>query len=427
MITDVPVSADQRGSLLRRNRDFAWLWTGESVSAFGSQITLLALPLVAVQVLHASPAQMGLLAALETVPFLLFAVLAGLWVDRSRKRRLLIGAHLAQALFLALVPVLALVGVLQLVHLLAIAFAVGSARVLFQIAYLSYLPQVVDRDDLVDANSKLSASTSVAEIGGPGAGGLLVGLLTAPVAVAADAASFVFSSLTLAKIRRPEPAPHARARLHVAQEIGGGFRETFRNRHLLAFAGEAANYNIAWHAMNAILVLWAVEDLGLSAATLGLVLSVGSLGALVGALLARRTAHRFGVGRAMWVSALLSNVGVLGIPLVAGGDAVVLTCLGAAFFLRGLGMTGTNVHTYAIRQAVTPPALLGRANAAYTVLTHGFIPLGALLGGLLGEAIGLRPALLVAALALFPSWLWLFFSPARRLRGLPTPPAAPAP
>jgi len=276
----------------------------------------------------------------------------------------------------------------------------------------------------VQANSRLSASASVAEIGGPGLGGLLVSALTAPIAVVVDAVSFLVSAVALGRIRRREPAPVADRR-RMGTEVAEGFRETIRNRYLLAFAGEAATYNVAWSAINALLVLWAVRELGLSAGTLGLLLSVGSVGALLGALLTDRLARRIGVGRAMWTSAVVSNVGVLLIPAAAGHPALVLAVLGIAFFLRGLGMTGTNVHTYAIRQAVTPVAMLGRSSAAYRVLTDGFVPLGALLGGLLGDTIGLRPALLVGALVLFPSWCWLYFSPARSLQRLPDGPGDP--
>lgn len=197
-----------------------------------------------------------------------------------------------------------------------------------------------------------------------------------------------------------------------------GVRETVRNRYLLAFAGEAATYNVAWSAMNAILVLWAVRELGLEAGTLGLLFSVGGMGALLGALVTGAVARRVGVGRAMWTSAVVSNLGVLLIPLAGGGTIAEIGLLGAAFFLQGLGATATNVHTYAIRQAVTPDRLMGRTTAVYRALTHGFVPLGALLGGVLGETLGLRPALGIAAVALFPSWLWLYFSPARSLREL---------
>jgi MFS family permease len=408
------VAGCRRLGLLSRNTDFARLWLGESVSAIGSQVTMLALPLLAVNDLGASAGQMGLLGAAETTPFLLFALLAGVWVDHRRKRPILVAANVARAVLLGLIPLLAALGILTMADLLVIAFAVGSCAVPFEVAYQSYLPRLVDRQELIEANSRLTASTSVAEIGGPGLGGVLVGALTAPVAIAADAISFLASATSLATIQRVEPDadPHPGDR-GIGGQIREGIRETASNRYLLAFAGEAATYNVAWSAMNSILVLWAVRELGLNAATIGLVFSVGSVGALLGALVTGAVARRVGVGRAMWTSAVVSNLGVLLIPLAGGGTTAEIALLGAAFFLQGLGATATNVHTYAIRQAVTPDRLMGRTTAVYRVLTHGFVPLGALLGGLLGDALGLRPALAIAAVALFPSWLWLYFSPAR--------------
>lgn len=407
-------------SLPRRNPDFARLWVGETVSAFGSQVTTLALPLVAVELLDATAGQMGLLSAVQTVPFLLFAVIAGLWVDRARRRPILIAANAGRALLLGLIPLLALHGALRMWHLIVIAFLIGTCSILFEIAYQSFLPRLVDRSDLVEANGRLTASTSVAEVGGPGLAGVLVSAITAPLAIVVDAISFLASAASLAGIRHRELETTTHdGKTALRTEIMEGFRETFRNRYLLAFAGEAATYNVAWGAIDAILVLWAVRELGLDPGILGLLLSVGSVGALLGALLTARLARLLGVGRAMWLSAVVSNAGVLLLPLADGGWGGELL-LGAGFFLRGLGATGTNVHTYAIRQAVTPDRLMGRTNAVYRILTHGFIPLGALAGGFLGETVGLRPTILVAALALFPSWMWLYFSPARLLRELPT-------
>lgn len=419
--TDRPKAKRRWLGLLGRNRDFARLWLGETVSAWGSQVTALALPLVAVELLDANAGQMGLLGAAQTVPFLVFSLLAGVWVDRTRRRPILVVANAGRALFLGLIPVLAAVGVLQMGHLLAIAFAVGSCAVFFELAYQSYLPRVVDHDELVEANSSVTASSSVAEVGGPGLAGILVGVLTAPFAIAFDAVSFLASAINLAGIRRPEPDNAVSADdAGLREAIGVGFRATFHNRYLLAFAGEAATYNVAWNAINAILVLWAVRELGLGAGTLGLLLSVGSVGALLGALLTARVARWLGVGRAMWMSAVVSNLGVLLLPLAGGERVAMLGVLGLGFFLRGLGATGTNVHTYAIRQVITPDRLMGRTNAVYRLLTYGFVPLGALLGGWLGDTLGLRSALWVGAIALFPSWLWLFFSPARSLQVLPT-------
>ncbi len=404
---------------LWRDADFRKLWAGETVSFFGSQLTALALPLTAAVVLGATPAQMGILGAAQTVPFLLLALFAGIWVDRARRRPVLIAANVGRGVLLGVVPVLTVLGALTLHHLYAIAFLVGGCTVFFELAYQSYLPRLVERHDLVEANSKLTASASVAEIGGPGLAGVLVGVLTAPLAIALDALSFLFSAAALARIRRPEPAPAPREPGGgLWQEIGEGVRETVRNRYLLAFAGEAATYNVFWNAINAILVLYAIDELGMSAGTLGLVLSVGSVGALLGALLTGRCALRFGVGNTIVAASVLGAVSTLLIP--AAGDAAVgsVALLGLAFFVRGVGVTGCNVHVYAIRQAITPDRLLGRTNAVYRLLTYGFIPLGALLGGFLGEAVGLRSALLAGAIGVSCSWLWLFFSPARQVRAL---------
>jgi MFS family permease len=416
------VSRLARAGLFGRNRDYARFWLGESVSAIGTQITLLALPLLAVTELHATPGQMGLLGAAETAPFLLFALVFGALIERRRRRPILLAANAGRAVLLGLVPLLFALGVLSMGLLLVIAFAVGSCAVPFELAYQAYLPRLVDRSDLVEANSRLSASASVAEIGGPGLGGVLVGTLTAPVAILADALSFVVSVISLSGIRRAEPEPDASADTAgttLVRQIREGVREMVRNRYLVAFVGEAATYNVAWNALNAMLVLWAVRDLGLTPATLGLLFSLGSVGSLLGALLTGPLARRIGVGRAMWTSAVVSNVGVLVIPTAGGGTAAVIGVLGFAFFLQTLGATATNVHTYAIRQAVTPDRLMGRTTAAYRTITHGTVPLGALLGGVLGALLGPHTAVAIAALALFPSWLWLYFSPARSLRDIP--------
>ncbi len=415
-------AARPRLSGLWRNGDFLRLWAGETISLFGSQVTALALPLTAVVLLDATPFQMGLLGAAHTIPFLLLALLAGVWVDRRRRRPVLVAANLARAALLGLVPLLASFGLLRIGYLVGIAFLVGAARVFFELAYLSYLPRLVRREELVEANGKLAASASVAEIGGPSLAGALIGVLSAPFALLLDGVSFLVSAASVSRIRRaePEPEPVGEER-RLVREIRDSFGQTFRNRYLLAFAAEAATYNVFWNTMQAVLVLYAVDELGMGAGTLGLVMSVGSAGALAGAVLTGRTAGRFGVGSTMIGSAVVSNVGTLLIPLVAAPNVLGLGLLAAAFFLRGVGMTGCNVQVYAVRQAIIPDRLQGRMNGTYRLLTDGFIPLGALLGGFLGEVIGLQPTLLVGAVGLFFSWVWLFCSPARTLHELPTP------
>lgn len=407
------------GSSLSSNRDFARLWFGESVSALGSQVTLLAIPLLAVSELRATPLQMGLLGAAETVPFLLFALVVGAWTDRHRRRPILIFANVARALLLVLVPLLAACGGLSMEVLVAIAFLVGSCAVPFEVAYQSYLPRLVDPRHLLQANSRLTASESIAEIGGAGLGGILVAALTASSAVAVDAGSFLISAASIAGIRTEESPRAPTPRSPLAGQIREGIRETIGNPYLRAFVGEAATYNVAWSSIRALLVLWAVKDLGLSAATLGLLFSAGGAGALLGSLIAGPLASRVGLGRALWGSALLSNLGVLLIPTAGGPPVTVVVILGSALFFQGLGATATNVHTYAVRQAATPDRLMGRTTAAYRTITHGFIPIGALLGGLLGSLLGLHLALAVSAAALFPSWVWLYLSPARHLTRIP--------
>ncbi len=423
------------------DREFSKLWVGETVSLFGTQITLLALPLAAVS-LGASAFEMGALRAAQWLPFLLLALPAGLWVERRRKRPVLVLSNLGQAALFSLVPLLAFCGVLGVGHLVAVAFAAGVCALFFEVAYHSYLPRLVRREDLVEANGKLMMSMSVSEVGGPGLGGALVGLLTAPFALLFDALSFLFAAAALWRIKRPEPEPPLRQRAEggaggAARELLEGFRATWGNRYLLAFAGEAATYNVFWSAMEAVLLLWAVKELGFTAGMLGLLLAVGSCGAVLGAALTKLAARNFGAGTTMIGSAIVSNVGTLLIPLAPAlvaalapgrvASLAVAAALGTALFLRGVGMTGCNVQVYAARQAITPDYLMGRVNAVYTVISRGFVPVGALLGGVLGEAIGLRPALIVGASGLFFSWAWLFFSPARSLRDPASlTPAAPA-
>ena len=282
------------------HRDFRRLWAGETVSLFGSEVTELALPLVAVLVLDAEAAQMGLLAAARFAPFLLVTLPAGAWVDRRRRRPVLIGSNLGRALLVGLVPLLAGLGLLRMGHLYAVAFAVGAFTVVFDVAYQSYLPSLVEREQLVEGNSKLQASASVARVGGPGLGGLLVQLVGAPRALLLDAGSYVVSAASLLAIRNREPAPVAdrdgQPRARLRQEIGEGLAVTYRNPVLRSMAGLAATYNLFSQVIEALLVLYATRELGLSAGVIGLVISAGSIGALAGAALTGRLQRRLGVG-----------------------------------------------------------------------------------------------------------------------------------
>ncbi|MDQ5867896.1 MAG: MFS transporter [Chloroflexota bacterium] len=403
---------------LSGNPDFMRMWAGETISMFGSQVTYIAIPLTAALVLHAEPGEMGVLHAAGFAPFLLLTLFAGVWVDRKRRRPILIFTNAGRAVLLALVPLSALFGWLSMPQLYVISLLVGSLTVFFELAYQSYLPTLVSKEELVEGNSKLQMSASMSSIGGPGIAGLLLEVLSAPFALLADAVSFLVSAVMMLRIRTPEPQPQRpHAKGNFRREIGEGISIVFKNAYLRVFALEAASYNFFWNLIEAVYILYAVRELGASPLVIGLVFSLGSIGSLLGALVAARWADRFGVGRAITVSMAISCVSTLLIPLA--GDGVLGPWLvGAAFFIGGLGVTASVVHVVSLRQTVTPGHLLGRMNGSYRFITWGVIPIGALLGGFLGEVIGLRAALVVGAAGMSLSWLWVLFSPVPSLRKL---------
>jgi Na+/melibiose symporter-like transporter len=269
------------------NRDFRRLWIGETVSLIASEVRELALPLTAILVLHADAADLGLLAAARFAPFLLFTLPIGALADRRRRRPMLILANVGRAMAIGSIPVLAAIGMLTMPALFVAAFAVGALTVLFDVTYISYVPVVVDRDQLIEANSRLQASASASAIGGPGIGGLLIQFLTAPVALVIDALSYVVSALNLALIRDPEqpPAPDPATRGMIT-EVRDGFGMLFRHRSLRALAGVAGTYNLFSQWIVVLFVLFAVEELGLSSGLIGAILASGAVGALIGAALA---------------------------------------------------------------------------------------------------------------------------------------------
>ncbi len=407
---------------LWHHSDFLKLWTGETISLLGSEVTALALPLTAIVLLKATAFQMGLLSAASSVPFLLVTLFAGVWIDHKRRRLTLIIANLGRAILLGLIPLLAFLGYLQIGYLFVIALFVGVLTVFFQLAYEAYLPRLIEQDQLVEGNSKLSLSSSIAELGGPGLAGILIQMVTAPFAILVDAFSFLFSAISLLFIHKPEPpSPTSSERIHIFREINEGIRITLKNKYLRAFAGEAAMYNLFWQTIQVVLVLYAVRQLHLNSLTIGLIFAVGSIGGLLSALFTERLAHKFGVGKTMIAAQMLSDVTTLLIPLTASlSSTLSIICMVLAFFLRGAGNTACNVHVNSVRQTITPDHLRGRTNAVYRLLVSGVVAIGALLGGVLGEKLGLQQTLLVGAIGVSSSWLWLLCSPLRRLHQLPT-------
>ncbi|HET8628701.1 MAG TPA: MFS transporter [Thermomicrobiales bacterium] len=418
---------DRRFAGLWRHPDFLKLWAGQTVSAFGDQVSLLALPFAAVLALHAGAAQMGFLAAAGRAPVLLVGLFAGVWADRLRRRPLLIGADLGRALLLGSIPAVALLGRLTLPYLYAVAFLVGALAVVFSVAYQAYLPMLVARAELAEGNSKLTATRSIAQIAGPGLAGALVQLLTAPVAILADAASFLVSALSLSAIRKPEPRLRAvREAGSTWGEIGEGLRLVWRNPVLRAAAGSGGTYNCCNAMILALYVLYLARGLALSPALIGVILAALGPGSLLGALVAVRAARRFGQGPTLVGGIAVAGGANLLVPLAGGPLVVVAPVLVAAAFVNGFGQPLYNINQVSLRQAITPDRLQGRMNATMTVVVGGAAPLGALLGGALGAAIGLRPALALGACGTLLSCLWIACSPVLTLREQPEPAEAAA-
>lgn len=415
-------------SLLLRKPDFVKFWVGEGVSQFGTQVTVLALPLTAILVLNAGPFQVGVIRFLELIPYLAFALLFGVWVDRLRRRPIMIVANVARLIMIGLVPILASLDQLNLPILMVLTFGVGSFSVLFDVTWMSYVPTLVqDRELLVQANSMLGATSSAAETAGPGIGGALVGVFTAPIAMAVDAASYLVSLISLLLIRLPEPTPSpAQARRSIRAELAEGLRWVFRNRYLRVIAAVGAASNFFTTAIVAMFVLYAVRDAGLKPGTLGLVLSIGAAGGLIGALMSGRVVRRLTVGRTYVVGLSVTFLSPLIIPAASGSEIVLSAMFAGAFFLMYFGMGMTNVVVLTLRQIVTPERMLGRMNAAMRMLMFGLAALGGPFGGLIGSLTSLRIALWVSAIGAALILVPLILSPVARLRQMPPPAVDPA-
>jgi predicted MFS family arabinose efflux permease len=402
---------------LWRHPDFMKLWSGQTVSQFGSMVTRNALPLIGVLVLRASPWQMGLLSAAGSAPVLLIGLLVGAWADRLRRRPILIAADLGRAALVLSIPVAAMLGRLTLTHLYVVAALAGGLTVFFDVAYQAFLPTLVAPEQLFEGNSKLSLTGSLAEIVVPGITGLMVQIISAPVTLLIDAASFLASAASLAWIRAPEPLPASRGpRASVMREIGEGVRLTWGQPSLRALALAMAWRDFFGNFYGALYSLYALNVLGFSPATLGLLIGSGGLGALVGAALSQSFARRLGLGRALIAAQAVMGVLGLLIPLAGGRrwlafGLMLLPQLGGDLF-RAIFEIGA----LSLRQTVTPLHLLGRVGASMNFLVGGCATLGVLAGGALGSAIGLRPAIWVAALGGAATLLLLAFSPVAALR-----------
>jgi MFS family permease len=408
---------------LFRHRDFVKLWSAETISMFGTQVTLLGLPLIAATILNVSPFEFGLLGTIEFLPFILLSLPAGVWVDRLRRRPILIAGDLVRAAALASIPIAFALDALTIWQLYVVGFINGCATVFFDVAYQSYLPALVDRDQIVDGNSKLETSRSAAQITGPGIAGVLIGALTAPFAIVLDSLSFVVSALFLVGIRKPEPLPERRIdergnKPSMRTEIGEGLRYVGTHRFLRSIAATTGSSNFFSNIVFAILILYLVREVSFSPEQLGLAFSIGSVGFLLGALAANRVANRFGVGPTIVASA--ASFGPAAVLVAIAPPDLALPFVAASIFIASLGGAIYNINQVSLRQAITPERMQGRMNATMRFIVWGTIPFGSIAGGILGGTIGLQNTIWVGAIGGLFVFLPVLFSPVRGIRGMPT-------
>jgi MFS family permease len=410
------------------NADFLKLWTGQSISELGTQVSQLAIPIVAAVALHASPIVFSLIAVFGFLPFILFALPAGAWVDRMRRKRVLVVGDAARAVLLATIPITYAFGALTIWQLLAIQFVVGIFTVFFDVAYQSYLPQLVHRDHLIEGNSKLQLTVSIAQVAGPSLSGGLIAAITAPYAIVADTISFIISTLFVARIHKPEHLPEraeGAAKPRMWPEVKEGLNWIVRNPYLRRIAACTGTSNFFGTMGFAIFVLYALRVLHLAPWEIGLVFGAGSVGAIIGAIIVNRIQKRIGVGPTIIATAVLFSLAGIAVPLAP--KSFPLPLLIGSFFVTQFGGVAYNITQVSLRQAITPERLQGRMNAAMRWIVWGTIPLGTLLGGGLAQVFTLRTALFVSAIGAIPTFLFVLFSPLRHMHGMPaqiTPPTA---
>jgi predicted MFS family arabinose efflux permease len=405
---------------LWRQPDFVKLWTGQTISELGSRITREGLPLAAVLILGATPSQMGLLAAVGSVAILLASLPAGVWVDRLRRKPVMIWADVGRAVLLLTIPVAALTGRLGIELLCAVIALTGVLTVLFDAAYEAYLPSLVARENLMEGNSKLAVSSSLAEVLGPGLAGFLIQALTVPIAILFDSLSFIASVVSLIFIRKIEPPPAEKhERQHILREINEGLRFVWHEPHLRALALVGATRSFFGSFIGVLYSLYAIRELGLSVAALGVTVSMGGVGSLIGAVYTERVVGRLGVGRTLIIMLVASGGLTFLIPL-AGGP--LLSTVGMLMLAQLVGDALQVIYMVtqvSVRQSLTPDRLLGRVSTSTQLLVMGVAPIGALAGGGLAEVIGARATLLAASAGIVLASGWVIFSPVRDLQNQP--------
>ncbi|HYH12822.1 MAG TPA: MFS transporter [Thermomicrobiales bacterium] len=412
-----------RNDRLWSQPDFVRLWSGRAVSQFGTQISLVAIPLYAVLALDASPLQMGLLAAAAGIPRLLIGFIAGAWVDRLRRRPIMLVADFGRALTMATIPLAVLIGIESFALLMVVELLMGVFTVFFQASWAPYLPGLVGRGQLASANSKMIASNSVAQVAGPSLAGTLVGVLGAPVTLALDAMSYLWSAIFISRIEHEEPAPEPPTEERsLLREMRQGLQVLVTSPLLRALTGSHATIILAGHLFLAVYPLYMLNVLDLSARGVGLIYAAGGVGGLFGSLITTWTIRRIGTGQTIVWSAVLFGVFGLTIPMAVLAPAYALPLVLFAEFAQWMTLVVFQIAEGSLRLAVTPDRLLGRVAASDQVLSNGLQPVGAFLGGVLGELFGVQEALLIGVAGMFCAGAWVWWSPVREIGAMPTEP-----
>lgn len=403
---------------LWRHPDFLRLWGGQTISEFGSLVGGAALQFTAILVLDAGPFEVAVLAASTLVPGFLFGLAAGVWVDRLRRRPIMIAADIGRALVLASIPLAWAFDVLRIEHLYVVAFFTGTFTFAFDVAYRSYLPTLVQRDELIEANSKLTASSAATEVGGFGIAGWLVQLITGPLTILVDAVSFLGSALFLRSIKAPEATPSAEARRSVLREVVEGLQLVVRDPLLRATAISSVTLDFSMRIFGTVVLLYMIRDLGFGPGVLGMIFAVGGVSSLIGSVVAARAGRALGLGRVMVLGLVVFGLSQLLIPIAQGPMAVVAMFLIVQQFGDGAYVV-REISEMSLRQAITPEPFLGRQNASFQFGGIAAMLAGTLVGGVLGEVIGLRWTLVIGAGGTFVAAFWLLLSQVRSVVDLP--------
>jgi MFS family permease len=413
------VSIPKSSGALWRHADFLKLWAAQSVSSFGARITREGLPLAAVLTIHAPPMALGLLAALAQGPGLVVGLLAGGFADRTRKRRVLIAADILRAAILLTVPVAAWLHLLSMAQLYVVAALAGAASVLFDIADHAYLPGLIARAELMEGNSKLAVTESVAEIGGPALAGILVQALTAPIAIAVNAFTYLVSAAFLSTIGKTEPARAETKRAPLRADLSLGLSTIFRQPFVRPMFLITVTQPLFGGFFSALYVFYAIDVLHLTPAEMGVTIGVGGIGSLAGAVLAAPIARALGVGRAILFTGLASGVSSFFIAFAHGAPATAMAFLMLSQFFGDSLAVASIVSATSLRQSVVPLALMGRVAAVFRAGAGAPAIAGALLGGVLAAHFGARAVLFVGSCGVSTGMLWGFFSPLWRLKEMP--------